>query len=160
MADMTFYRSEKSGKYPGRSGGSGTAEQSGKGDNPLPAIIMGLAFGMGGAIVMLLLISLAAVFYDIPDNIMNIMIIIISAAALFISGYKAAVRNEKNGLITGVITGLVFALVICAVGAAVFKTISFSPELIADLAIGAALGGLGGVTGINRVTAKKRKRKK
>ncbi len=160
MADMTFYRNEKSGGYSGRPGGSGSAEQSGKSDNPLPAIIMGLAFGIGGAVVMLLIISLAAVFYDIPDNIMNIMIIIISAAAMFISGYKSAVGNKKNGMVTGMITGLVFAVVICAVGAAVFKSISFSPELIADLAIGAALGGLGGVTGINRVTAKKRKRKK
>ena len=129
------------------------------GGGTISAVLNGLIFGLVGAVGALLLISIAAVFYDIPEQVMNVLIIIISVVTLFLAGFIAAGKNGKNGLIVGILTGLLYTLIALIVGIIAYRTVSFTPELIADLAIGAAVGGLGGVAGINKAAGKKRRRK-
>ena len=61
-------------------------------------------------------------------------------------------------VLIGVIAGVVYAVIVYLIGWLGFKSISFSPEAIANFAVGGAVSGLGGVVGINRYTKKKRKR--
>lgn len=144
---------------PGSRFNKSQGEASKTDDNLLSAIIRGIVYGLGTAVILLLIISLAAVFYDIPETVMNYIIIVISIVSLFFAGFVAAGRNEKNGLIVGIISGLIYALIVYFVGCIIYKSVNLTPEFIADLAVGAAVGGLGGVVGINRVSGKKRKRK-
>ncbi len=130
------------------------------GGSPIAAVAVGLIFGLGGAIAALLIISAAAVFYDIPEHVMNILIILISAASMFAAGFKAAAKNQKNGLLIGAAAGLLYSAITLAAGLMFGSSVGFTPELIADLAIAAALGGLGGVAGINIAGRKSRKRKR
>ncbi len=135
------------------------AKETAGGKSPIAAVAVGLIFGLAVAVLALLIISAAAVFYDIPEHVMNILIIVISAVSMFVAGLKAAAKNQKNGLLIGVVTGLLYSAITLAAGLLFGSSIGFSPEFIADFAVAAALGGLGGVAGINMAGHKNRKRK-
>ena len=134
-------------------------KENAAGANTPAAVLRGLIFGLVGAALALLIISALAVFYDIPDKVMNILIILISVASMFAAGLTAAGRNGKNGMIIGMAAGLIYAAIICAAGIFVCGAKGLSPEMIADFAIGGAVGALGGVAGVNRAAGKRRKRK-
>ncbi len=160
MTGGAFRKNESIVNYSSGSGLNESRMGASKTDNNLlSAIIRGIVYGLGTAVILLLVVSLAAVFYDIPETVMNYIIILISVLSLFFAGFVAAGRNEKNGLIVGIVSGLIYTLIVCFSGCIIYKSVNLTPALIADLAAGAAVGGLGGVVGINRVVGKKRKRK-
>ena len=159
MTSGAFQKSERQGGF---SPGVFKREQSGGetsgGDKTISSLIKSICIGFGAALILLFLTSVAASFYDIPEFVLNYIVIAVSLICLFMVGFKAAGYNGKNGLLIGVIAGVVYAVIVYLIGWLGFKSISFSPEAIANFAVGGAVSGLGGVVGINRYTKKKRKR--
>ena len=116
-------------------------------------------FGIIAASVMLFVLSCLAVFYDIPDAVLNYIIIAVSIVCLFIVGFKAAAYNSKNGLLTGILTGFFYTVILYSTACMLWNTVDFSAEVLIDLAAGSAISGLGGFIGVNRRAKTKRKRR-
>ncbi len=163
MTDGVF---QKSGfKKP--SGGRSDSYGRGKSDsdsaqfsitNVLISMAKAAVFGIVTASVMLLLLSFLAVFYDIPDVVLNYIIIAVSMICLFIVGFKAAGYNSKNGLIIGILTGFFYTVLLYAAACILWNSVDFSAETLIDLVAGSAISGLGGFIGINRKSKKKKRR--
>lgn len=129
------------------------------GDGLVPCIVKSVVAGLASAGVLLLLISIAATIYDIPEAVVNYGVIGISVLCLFIVGFSAAAVLKKNGLIIGIVTGTLYNIILFTVGVGITGSLNLSPETLANFAVGGAVGALGGVVGINRLLSKKRKRK-
>lgn len=132
-------------------------------DNGFSHLLFSMAkaalFGFVAASAMLMVLSVLAVFYDIPDVVLNYIIIAVSLVCLFIVGYKAAAYNSKNGLITGILTGFSYTVLLYAAACILWNSVHFSPNMIIDLAAGSAISGLGGFVGVNHRTGKKKRRR-
>lgn len=123
-----------------------------------PAVVKSLCYGFAVAVILILITSIFATFYDIPDRAINYIITAISIICSFMVGLRSAKLNKKNGLMIGIIAGVIYAIIIFLIGWLGFKTVGFSPAVIANIAISGAVSGLGGVVGINGVSKKKVKR--
>lgn len=115
-------------------------------------------FGIITASVILFALSFLAVFYDIPDMVLNYIIIAVSMICLFLVGFKAAGYNSKNGLVIGILTGFFYTVLLYAAACILWNSVDISPEVLIDLAAGSAISGLGGFIGINRGAKKKKRR--
>ncbi len=129
------------------------------GDGLVPCIVKSVVAGLASAGVLLLLVSIAATIYAIPEAVVNYVVIGISVLCLFIVGFSAAAVLKKNGLVIGIVTGTFYNMILFSVGACITGSLNLSPETLANFAVGGAVGALGGVVGINRLLSKKRKRK-
>ena len=129
MTSGAFQKSERQGGF---SPGGFKREQSGGetsgGDKTISSLIKSICIGFGAALILLFLTSVAASFYDIPEFVLNYIVIAVSLICLFMVGFKAAGYNGKNGLLIGVIAGVVYAVIVYLIGWLGFKSISFSPR--------------------------------
>lgn len=123
------------------------------------SIVKAIGFGFITAMALLLLLSLLAVFYDIPDSVLNGTIVAVSILSLFIVGFKTAHYNRKKGLLMGVISGLVYGIILYGLAFMIWKSVAFSLESIINIAAGSAISGLGGFVGINRLANSRRKKR-
>lgn len=142
--------------------GKGNADFDSKGGFSHLILSMAKAalFGFVTASAILMILSCLAVFYDIPDMVLNYIIIAVSLVCLFIVGYKAAAYNSKNGLVTGILTGLSYTVLLYAAACVLWNSVHFSPEMIVDLLAGSAISGLGGFMGVNRRAKNKKKKRR
>lgn len=164
MTDGVFQKNSLRQSAKGRNDSYG---RSSKSDNDMSRsgfsrIFLSMAkaavFGIVTASVMLLALSFLAVFYDIPDMVLNYIIIAVSMICLFLVGFKAAGYNSKNGLLIGILTGFFYTVLLYAAACILWNSVDISPEILIDLAAGSAISGLGGFIGINRRAKNKKRR--
>lgn len=123
------------------------------------SIIKAIGFAFITALLLVLVLSLLATFYDIPDSVLNGIIVAISILSLFIVGFKTATYNKEKGLLMGVMSGIVYSMILYALAFMVWKSVTFSPESLINILAGSAISGMGGFIGINRLAKAKRRRK-
>ncbi|HIV85437.1 MAG TPA: TIGR04086 family membrane protein [Candidatus Monoglobus merdigallinarum] len=123
------------------------------------SVAKGLISGLLAAAAVLFIVSVLAVFYDFSETLINYIIIGVSVVCLFLSGLVSASCAGRNGLILGGLTGAVYTIIIFILRCIVFQNAELSPELIANIAVGGALGALGGIIGINKRSGKRRRRR-
>ena len=66
------------------------------GDGLVPCIVKSVVAGLASAGVLLLLVSIAATIYAIPEAVVNYVVIGISVLCLFIVGFSAAAVLKKD----------------------------------------------------------------
>lgn len=160
MTDGVFGKETSKRALSVRSGNGKKANEASAGgiSRLLLSVAKAALFGIVTASALLLILSVLAVFYDIPDTVLNYIIIAVSVVCLFLVGYKAAGYNTKNGLFTGILTGLSYTVLLYAAACILWNSIHFSTEVIIDLAAGSAISGLGGFIGVNRRDKRKKRR--
>ncbi len=78
---------------------------------------------------MLFLTSVAASFYDIPEFVLNYIVIAVFLSAYLWLALKPPGIMVKTVFLIGVIAGVVYAVIVYLIGWLGFKSISFSPRL-------------------------------
>lgn len=125
-------------------GGHNASARSGFG---IASILM-----MAYAITIPVLFLLAAVltFTDFPEKYTTIAVMLATLAGLFIAGYNAGFRNEKNGLVKGAVAGVVYMLILYLLGSIVFKDYHLNQHAIVMILTGLLAGAIGAVLGAKR----------
>lgn len=109
------------------------------------------------AVLLSLLLSIAAMlalsavvfFADVSDRTVLTLVMLLSAAAVFVGALVLARNIEGGGLINGLVVGTVYFAVLTAISFAVKGSLSFGSQNALRCVSVLAAGMLGGVVGIN-----------
>lgn len=108
------------------------------------------------SVVLLFVTAILATYLNMPDNILNIAVIVVTGLCLIITGFRSAKHCGRNGLLNGIIAGLVYTVILYLIGCAVNRGFAFTMSTISALIMGVVCGGLGGIIGINTKAKKRR----
>ena len=109
-------------------------------------------------IVLLFLGAIAATYFAMPDSIIHIMVMVITALCVAWGGFRFALRHGRQGLICGSISGLLYILVLFLAGALIFGVKEPGQGIILSALMSVFCGAAGGLIGVN-LKPKKRRRK-
>lgn len=117
-------------------------------------LIRGLIIGLVITSMLFILFALAMSFYILPTNSATIVASLSIAVGAFFSGYFAAKKLAKNGLIIGALCGFAMFLLFTLIGIAAFGTAPSTSTLI-RLLIFMTSGAIGGIIGVGNVDKRK-----
>ena len=109
-------------------------------------------------IALLFLGAIAATYFAMPDSIIHIMVMVITALCVMWGGYRFSSRHGRQGLICGSISGLLYIIVLYIAGALIFKEFSFGMTVVISALMWILCGAAGGLVGVN-LRRNKRRRK-
>ena len=117
-------------------------------------MIKNIAKGVGisfiSTCIMLLIFAILLTYTSIEENIMDSVIIIITAISILIGSSIGNVNIKRNGLITGAIVGGSYILIIYLISSILNWRFSLNVKSIIMIVVGIAFGILGGIIGVNK----------
>ena len=76
-------------------------------------------------------------------------ILLTSVVSMFVAGFMAAARILRRGMVVGMLAGVLYVVVAYILGVVICGSFSPNGAFLKMAALGIALGGLGGILGIN-----------
>ncbi len=107
------------------------------------------------SVVLLFLLSLGATIWDMSNDTVNTMILVVTGISILFCGAAAARGVGRGGLLNGVVAGVLYTALLYAIGGIITGSLGFNLATVTALLIGIICGGIGGVVGVN--TKKKRR---
>ena len=106
-----------------------------------------ISFGI--TIISLFIFSIILTFTNVPENIMNPVIIIISMISVLVGSSFYTIKLKKNGIINGMSVGLLYIILLYILSSIIYG--SFNLNIGSILMIGLSLlsGMIGGIIGVN-----------
>lgn len=96
----------------------------------------------------LLLLSFLMSFYDVPQVVLAIAVLLLTVLLGFSCGYLCAKRVRKKGIFVGVICGVVLSVLILFVDLCAYG--DFTVSVFTKLPVILVASSIGGVIGVNR----------
>lgn len=113
-------------------------------------ILKGSVLAILISIILLIIFAIVLTYTNVNENMMPIVIIVITAISILIGSQITTSSIKKNGILNGVIVGLIYILFLYLISSAVSKDFSLNNYAIIMIATSIAIGGLGGIIGVNR----------
>lgn len=111
-------------------------------------VLQGLIYAFAVAFGAILLASVLVTWTSVPEAKLPVITYIINLAAVLTGSFVAARRSKEKGWYYGGLTGLFYSLAITILGLMLVSA-SFTLHNVVQIAILTAVGGLGGVLGVN-----------
>lgn len=113
-------------------------------------IMKGTGISFVVTFALLLIFSMVLTFTDIGENVINPVIIIITAISILIGSSIGNVKIKKNGLLNGGLVGGVYIVLIYFVSSMLNWNFSLNMQSIVMIAVGVVFGVIGGIIGVNK----------
>lgn len=113
-------------------------------------IAKGVGISLISTCIMLLIFAILLTYTSIEENIMDSVIIIITAISILIGSSIGNVNIKRNGLINGAIVGSSYILIIYLISSILNWRFSLNVKSIIMIVVGIAFGILGGIIGVNK----------
>ncbi|BCJ88130.1 TIGR04086 family membrane protein [Effusibacillus dendaii] len=111
-------------------------------------ILTGLLYALIIAFGAVILSAMTITWTAIPESKLPVITYIINVAAALIGSFTAARKAGERGWYYGGITGLIYSVLITILGLMLVSA-AFTLHNVVQIAILSAIGGLGGVIGVN-----------
>jgi len=111
-------------------------------------ILIGLVVGGASVLIVLLALSAAAVFFDIPSAVVLPLSTVANAIGALVGGFVSARINKRNGWLFGLLSALFLFLFSTAAGLGLFSDTDGTFLMIKAL-IMLACGMVGGIFAVN-----------
>ena len=110
-------------------------------------VLIGVAVGAVGCLVLLLVFAAILAAQDIPQAAVTPMAVAAAAIGAFVGGFVAARIAKTRGILFGALCGLILYLLVMASGFAVLRDIrgTYAVVKLALMVVSAAVGGILGV---------------
>ena len=110
-------------------------------------VLIGVAAGAVGCLVLLLVFAAILAAQDIPQAAVTPMAVAAAAIGAFVGGFVAARIAKTRGILFGALCGLILYLLVMASGFAVLRDIrgTYAVVKLALMVVSAAVGGILGV---------------
>lgn len=118
--------------------------------NNIIKILKGSILAIAISIILLLIFAIVLTYTDINENAMPTVIIVITAVSILIGSQITTSGIKKNGIINGVLVGLIYILFLYLMSSVISRDFSLNNYAIIMIATSVAIGGLGGIIGVNR----------
>lgn len=121
-----------------------------KEENMIINVLKGAGISLLTTVILLIIFSLVLTYTNIQENVINPVIIMITAVSILIGSSIGIGKMKKDGLINGAIVGVVYMIVIYLISSILNWKFKLNIQSIIMIGIGIAFGMLGGIIGVNR----------
>lgn len=121
-----------------------------KEENMIINVLKGAGISLLMTVILLIVFSLLLTYTNIQENVINPVIIMITAVSILIGSSIGIGKMKKDGLINGAIVGVVYMIVIYLISSILNWEFKLNIQSIIMIGIGIAFGILGGIIGVNR----------
>lgn len=119
-------------------------------NNSITNILKGVGISLITTIALLIIFSIILTYTNIQENVINPVIMIITAISILIGSSIVNIKIKKNGLINGGIIGGLYITIIYLISSLLNWKFSLEIQSIIMIAISIIFGILGGIIGVNR----------
>ncbi len=113
------------------------------------AILKPLFISLVLTFLSLCLLAVCIVYGPVTEKAADTSVLLATAVCILICGFLSGRQGQRRGLLRGAAAGILYVLVAYIVAALAFGSLTPSGESIKLLGMGAGLGALGGILGIN-----------
>lgn len=113
-------------------------------------ILKGVGISLIATVIMLIIFSIILTYTNINENVINPVIMIITAINILIGSSLGNVKIRKNGLINGGMIGAIYILIIYLISSILNWRFSLNVQSLIMIVIAIVFGILGGIIGVNK----------
>ena len=115
----------------------------------LMRIVKGSIVAIIITLLLLFIFAILLTYTNLQENIINPVIIVITAISILIGSSISTLRIKKNGLINGALVGLIYILAIYLLSSLLGSGFTCNINCIIMMASSMVAGMLGGIIGVN-----------
>lgn len=119
-------------------------------NNIIKNIAKGVGISLITTLVLLLIFSIILTYTNIQENVINPVIMMITAISILIGSSIGNIKIRKNGLLNGGIIGIGYILIIYLISSILNWKFSLNLQSIIMIITAIIFGILGGIIGVNR----------
>ena len=113
-------------------------------------ILKGVGISLISTVIMLIIFSIILTYTSINENVINPVIMIITAISVLMGSSIGNIKIRKNGLINGGMIGFIYILLIYLISSILNWRFSLNIQSLIMIIVGIIFGILGGIIGVNR----------
>lgn len=113
-------------------------------------ILKGVGISLIATLVMLIIFSIILTYTNIQENVINPVIMIITATSILIGSSLGNIKIKKNGLINGGIIGAIYIIIIYSISSILNWKFSLNIQSLIMIGVAILFGILGGIIGVNK----------
>ena len=121
-----------------------------KENNTITTIAKGIGISLLITVIALTIFSIILTYTNIEENVINPVIMIITAISILIGSSIGSTKIKKNGLINGGIIGGSYILILYVVSSILNWKFSLNIQSIIMIITAVIFGILGGIIGVNK----------
>lgn len=121
-----------------------------KENNSIVNIIKGVGISLIVTVVLLIIFAIILTYTKIQENVINPVIMIITAISILIGSSLGNIKIKKNGLINGAVIGAIYVIFIYLISSLLNWKFMLNAQSIIMIVISILFGILGGIIGVNR----------
>ena len=118
-------------------------------NNYILNILKGVGIAFVFTIVSLSVFSCLLVFTSLSENLMQPVVIVITAVSILIGSSISCLRVKKNGILNGLCIGAIYFITLYLISSIFWVGFSLNLKAILMVSLGTVIGGIGGIIGIN-----------
>lgn len=115
----------------------------------LMRIVKGSIVAIIITLILLFIFAILLTYTNLQENIINPVIIVITAISILIGSSISTLRIKKNGLLNGAFVGLIYILAIYLISSITGAGFTCNINSIIMMVAGIVAGMLGGIIGVN-----------
>ena len=112
-------------------------------------IIRGSLFSIIISVIGLLIFAIVLTNSNVSEDVIPIVIIVISNLSILIGSIICNKRIEKNGIVNGMLVGLIYLIIIYLASSIAIKSFNFNMKSVIMILCSIISGTIGGIIGVN-----------
>lgn len=121
-----------------------------KNSNSLVIILKSIVISILLTLALLIIFAFLLTYTNISENTMPTTIILVTSISVLIGSQIATGKIKKNGIVNGIFVGALYIFMLYILSSIVTKNFSLSKYSIIMIATSIAIGGVGGIIGVNK----------
>ena len=113
-------------------------------------ILKGVGISLISTLIMLIIFSIILTYTNIQENVINPVIMIITAISILIGSSLGNIKIRKNGLLNGAIIGASYIIIIYLISSILNWRFALNVQSIIMITVAIVFGVLGGIIGVNK----------
>lgn len=119
-------------------------------ENTIKNIAKGVGIALLATFILLLIFAGLLTYTQISENMINPVIIVVTAISILIGSSLGNIKIKKNGLVNGALIGGIYLFAIYLISSILNCKFTLEMQSIIMMVIGMVFGILGGIIGVNK----------
>ena len=121
-----------------------------KEEKEIISIIKGVGVSLLATILLLLIFSAILTYTNLQENLINPVIIIITAISILIGSTIQINKIKKNGILNGMFIGMIYMITIYFISSILNWKFNLNIQSLIMIFVGIIFGMIGGIIGVNK----------
>lgn len=113
-------------------------------------ILKGVFISLLATLIFLIIFSIILTYSNVKEDVINPVIIVITAISILIGSSISSIKIGKNGLLNGGITGGTYIVIIYTISSILNWEFGLDFQSIIFIIVGILFGIIGGIIGVNK----------